>query len=287
MTSFKRNRSTSSLHFTKMQGLGNDFMVVNATEQPFQLNAKQIQQLADRHFGVGFDQFLLVETSTTPKADFVYRIFNADGNEVNQCGNGARCIARFVREQGLTEKNQLTVTTRTGLLELKIETNGDVTVDMGIPNLEPTKIPFLADKPASTYVLEIDSNQTIEISACSIGNPHAVIVVDELEHAPVKIIGEQLNKHPRFPEGVNVGFMQIVNRNAIKLRVFERGAGETLACGSGAAAAVVVGRTRELLNDTVTVELPGGSLNISWQSPDSHLFLSGPATTVYEGVINI
>jgi diaminopimelate epimerase len=287
MTSLKKNTSASSLHFTKMQGLGNDFMVVNAIQQPFHLNAKQIQQLSDRHFGVGFDQLLLVESSTIPGADFVYRIFNADGNEVNQCGNGARCIARFVREQGLTEKNQLIVTTRAGLLELKIENNGDVTVDMGIPNLEPAKIPFLANKLDSTYSLEIDSTQTIEISACSIGNPHAVIVVDDLNHASVHYIGEQLNKHSRFPEGVNVGFMQIVNRNAIKLRVFERGAGETLACGSGAAAAVVVGRTRELLNDTVTVELPGGRLQVSWKSPDSHLFLTGPAVTVFKGIVSV
>ena len=285
-TLINNSNDVTKLHFTKMQGLGNDFMVINGIRQPFLLNAKQIQQLSDRHFGVGFDQLLLVEASSNPSADFVYRIFNADGQEVNQCGNGARCIARFVREQGLSDKTHLTVQTRVGSLELNIKENGDVTVNMGIPEFEPKKIPFAVSEFAPIYLFNCHS-QIFEVSACSLGNPHAVIVVEQLENTDVQKIGQQFNQDPRFPEGVNVGFIKIENRNAVKLRVFERGVGETFACGSGAAAAVAVGRLRELLNDTVTVTLPGGQLTIVWKNRSAPLYLSGPTKTVYEGTVTL
>ena len=229
---------TDTIQFTKMQGAGNDFMVIDGISQSIQLTAEQIKALAHRQFGVGFDQLLLVETSTI--ADFKYRIFNADGSEVAQCGNGARCFVRFVVDQHLTEKREISVETASGIITPKLEDNGLVTVNMGAPRFNPNEIPFVADATATTYKLDVGGQQ-IEVSAVSMGNPHAVLVVDDVETAPVAALGSQIELHPRFPERVNAGFMQIVDAHHIKLRVFERGTGETLACGTGACAAVVAG----------------------------------------------
>ena len=274
------------IEFTKMHGLGNDFVVMDAINQSVFLTAEQIQQLADRHLGIGFDQLLLVEGATTSSADFRYRIYNADGGEVGQCGNGARCFMQFVHERGLTQKATLQVETAGGPLQLSRAADGQVTVDMGIPRLEPTKIPFLAAARDVTYPIEVN-NISLEIAAISMGNPHAVLLVDAVDRAPVAELGPAIERHPRFPERVNVGFMEIVDADTIRLRVYERGAGETLACGSGACAAVVAGRLQERLSAHVKVLLNGGELVVSWPGEGQPVLMTGPATTVYQGRIEL
>lgn len=272
--------------FTKMHGLGNDFVVFDAFTQPLRLTPEQFRLIGDRHFGIGCDQILLVEPPTLPDTDFNYRIFNADGDEVEQCGNGARCFARYVRDKGLTEKQEITVGTRAGIIKLFVEADGMVRVNMGVPLLEPGHIPFVADRQAADYPVEV-LGETITLGAVSMGNPHAVIVVDDLENAPLERIGTALQQHPRFPQRVNVGFMQILSADAIALRVFERGVGETLACGTGACAAVVSGRLRGLLNKSVKVSLPGGALMIEWVDEQAPVLMHGPAASVFEGNIDL
>ncbi len=275
---------TQTIKFTKMQGAGNDFIVIDGINQAIQLSADQIKTLAHRQFGIGFDQLLLVESSGL--ADFKYRIFNADGSEVAQCGNGARCFVRFVSEQRLTDKREIRVETASGIITPKLEDNGLVTVNMGAPRFAPGEIPFIADAVATTYTLDINNRQ-VEISAISMGNPHAVQVVDNVETAPVVELGSQIEVHPRFPARVNAGFMQIVDAHHIKLRVFERGSGETLACGTGACAAVVAGIQRGLLQSPVRVTARGGELHIAWQGGDSPVMMTGPAVTVFTGEVQI
>ncbi len=272
------------LKFSKMQGLGNDFVVIDGLRQPVVLTAEHIRQLADRHFGIGCDQVLLVEAADSAEVDFHYRIFNADGSEVEQCGNGARCFARFVRDQGLTAKDDLRVMTAAGLLRMQLLADGRVMVDMGQPRLEPTTIPFFATEQSLRYVIAADG-MDLEVGVVSMGNPHVVLAVDDVERAPVAHLGPLLERHGRFPQRVNVGFMQVVTPELIRLRVFERGTGETLACGSGACAAVVVGRLWGLLWPNVRVELPGGALDIHWAGEGEAVALTGPATTVFEGWI--
>ncbi|MGD8631111.1 MAG: diaminopimelate epimerase [Gammaproteobacteria bacterium] len=274
------------LEFTKMHGLGNDFVVIDAINQQVALDAEQVRRLARRRFGIGCDQLLLVETATTPTADFRYRIFNADGGEVGQCGNGARCFMRFVREHGLTDKSQLQVETASGPLLLVQEDDGLVTVDMGIPRLQPREIPFDAPAYASSYPLEV-AGEKLEIAAVSMGNPHAVLQVNDIDSAPVGELGPAIERHRRFPERTNAGFMQVVDPETIRLRVYERGAGETLACGSGACAAVVAGRMWDLLAPRVKVILTGGELVVSWPGEGRPVLMTGPATTVYEGRIRL
>ncbi len=282
------------IEFTKMHGLGNDFMVINAISQNISLASEQIRFLSNRHTGIGFDQLLLIENSDEPEVDFRYRIYNADGGEVEQCGNGARCFARFVRDEGLTNKTEISVITKTGIILLKIESNGSVTVDMDKPILHPKNIPFKTDKQSVTYKLTIDSNavkNVVEFSAVSMGNPHAVILVDDINIAPVEAIGEALQAHSSFPQSVNVGFMQVHNKDNISLRVYERGVGETQACGTGACAAVVAGRLLGVLDEDVTVSLLGGELNISWlgsaQELDHPVMMTGPTATVFKGTITL
>ncbi|WP_337955328.1 diaminopimelate epimerase [Methylophaga thiooxydans] len=272
------------LKYSKMHGLGNDFVVIDAIEQTVELTSAQIQFLSDRRFGVGCDQLLLVEKPQTAEADFRYRIFNADGGEVAQCGNGARCFARFVRDKGLTTKDTIAVETASGLIYPTLQADGSVTVDMGKPIFEPAKIPFQAEE-ATTYMLTIGEHGKKEIAALSMGNPHAVMLVDDVTVAPVLELGPLIESHERFPERVNAGFMQIVDSDSIRLRVFERGAGETSACGTGACAAVVSGIKRGLLNTMVTVSLPGGDLQISWPDQDASVWMTGPAEHVFDGEI--
>jgi diaminopimelate epimerase len=274
------------LEFTKMHGLGNDFVVIDLVTQRVRLEPPQIRQIADRHFGVGFDQLLIVEPPTRPDVDFKYRIFNADGSEVQQCGNGARCFARFVRERRLTRKNRLVVETASGIIELFVDNNGWVRVNMGAPRLEPARIPFKADLHCLTYDIEV-GGKTIEIGVVSMGNPHAVLLVDDVGTAPVETLGPLLESHPRFPERVNVGFLQIVDRQTVNLRVYERGAGETLACGTGACAAVVSGILRGLLDEQVRVHLPGGELDIQWQGHGEPVWMTGPTARVFDGVLRL
>ena len=269
-------------HFSKMHGLGNDFMVVDCVTQNVFFSPDLIRRLSDRYTGIGFDQLLIVEAPYDPESDFHYRIFNADGSEVEQCGNGARCFARFVRMKGLTNKFSINVSTKKGKMVLKIEENDQITVNMGQPVFEPGKIPFKAKQVEKTYILRTQDH-TLFCGAVSMGNPHVVTVVDEINTAEVEELGPLLESHERFPERVNAGFMQLLNRNEINLRVYERGAGETQACGSGACAAVAVGISQGLLDEEVTVHLPGGDLKIYWQGPDSPLFMTGPATHVYDG----
>lgn len=273
------------LLFTKMHGLGNDFVVIDGINQRVELSPAQFRFLADRHFGIGCDQILLVEPPTRPEADFRYRIFNADGGEVQQCGNGARCFVRFVHEHGLTDKREIRVETAAGIIVPRLEADGQVTVNMGPPRFAPADIPFLADAPAVTYVLDI--GQPVEITALSMGNPHAVLETCNVDTAPVAEWGPLIEHHPRFPERVNVGFMQLLHRRAIRLRVHERGTGETLACGTGACAAVVAGIRRGLLDHQVEVQTRGGRLNISWQGEGHAVFMTGPAVTVFEGEIKL
>ena len=275
-----------TLSFSKMHGLGNDFVVINAIDQDVNLSAAQIRRLADRRYGVGCDQLLLVETPDQSDAEFRYRIFNADGHEVEQCGNGARCFARFVRQTGLTAARRIPVQTKAGHIELIIEDNDQVTVNMGAPQLQPEAIPFEAMVRAQRYALSVDG-ETVEIGAVSMGNPHAVLEVPHIDSAPLEKLGPQVETHPRFPNRVNVGFMEIVGRSHIRLRVYERGVGETLACGSGACAAVVVGRIQGTLDETVTVELRGGDLVVSWAGEHQPVLMTGPATFVFEGKIDL
>ena len=276
------------LRFTKMHGLGNDFVVIDAVTQAQArtLAPAQVRFLADRHFGVGCDQVLVVEQSSRPDADFRYRIFNADGGEVEQCGNGARCFVRFVHDKGLTARRAIRVETQCGLIEPRLEDDGLVSVDMGVPRFEPTRVPFIAESDALVQRLELDGG-AVEITALSMGNPHAVQVVANVDAAPVGVQGPLIENHPRFPQRVNAGFMQVVDRHAIRLRVFERGAGETLACGTGACAAVAAGIARGLLDSPVRVATRGGELAIAWGGPGQPVLMTGPATTVFEGEIEL
>ncbi|KAF0811186.1 diaminopimelate epimerase [Alcanivorax sp. S71-1-4] len=275
------------LKFTKMHGLGNDFMVLDGIRQSLPeegppLSPEAMRRLADRHFGVGFDQLLIVQPPRGD-ADFRYRIFNADGSEVSQCGNGARCFARFVRDEGLTDKHEIRVETANGQMTLRLTDDGLVTVNMGPPRWALADIPFRASAMADTYILVAGQN-AFEVSAVGLGNPHCVMLVENVDTAPVETVGPLLESHPDFPERVNVGFMQLVDRSHIRLRVFERGSGETLACGSGACAAVVCGQKRGLLDETVEVSLAGGTLRVHYDGTNGVL-MTGPASRVYDGVI--
>jgi len=272
--------------FTKMHGLGNDFVVFDATRETLDLSPQQVRFLADRRFGVGCDQVLLVEAPRQPGTDFYYRIFNADGGEVEQCGNGARCFARFVREHGLATRDEIDVGTRAGTIRLFLEPDGQVRVNMGTPRLDPSQIPFVAEAIAASYDLEVEG-RTYPIAAVSMGNPHAVLQVPSVADAPVGTLGPAIQRHPRFPMGVNVGFMQVVDGARIRLRVYERGSGETLACGTGACAAVVAGRIQGLLDERVRVTLPGGELIIAWAGAGQPVWMTGPAVFVYEGEITL
>ena len=272
------------IHFTKMHGLGNDFVVIDGISQTVLVDPAHIRQLADRRLGIGCDQVLLVEAAQQADADFRYRIFNADGGEVEQCGNGARCFARFVRDRGLTDKDDLCVETLAGLLRLRLQPDGQVGVDMGQPRLEPRDIPFFADERAARYLIAADGLD-LEVGAVSMGNPHVVLPVEDVAQAPVAHLGPLLERHGRFPKRTNVEFMEIVAPDHIRLRIYERGAGETLACGSGACAAVVAGRLWGQLWPTVRVELPGGELRIHWAGEGESVTMIGPATTVFEGWI--
>lgn len=274
------------LKFTKMHGLGNDFVVLDGITQAIDLSPAQLKFIADRHFGIGCDQILLVEKAGVPDADFRYRIFNADGGEVQQCGNGARCFVRFVHDKALTSKSEIRVETASGIIIPKLEVDGQVTVNMGVPRFEPQDIPFVAETRQLTYALDLQDG-FVEISALSMGNPHAVQVVSNAETAPVAQQGPLIESHARFPQRVNAGFMQVLARDHIKLRVYERGAGETLACGTGACAAVVAGITRGLLDAQVRVTTHGGDLVIRWEGEGQPVFMSGPAVTVFEGEINV
>ena len=274
------------LKFSKMHGLGNDFVVLDGVRQQVDLSPEQLRYLADRNFGVGCDQILLVEKATQAGVDFRYRIFNADGGEVEQCGNGARCFVRFVHEQGLTDKRQIRVETMRGIIEPRLEGDGNVTVDMGEPRFQPAEIPFLADDDVIIHLLDV-ADETLETTVVSMGNPHAVQVVDDVDTHPVGEHGPLIERHERFPKRVNAGFMQIVDEHHIKLRVYERGSGETLACGTGACAAAVAGIRRGLLASPVRVATRGGELNIAWGGPCRPVLMTGPAVTVFEGEIEL
>ncbi|MEH6557705.1 MAG: diaminopimelate epimerase [Oceanicoccus sp.] len=274
------------LRFTKMHGLGNDFVVLDLITQRFNLQPEHVRKLSDRHFGIGCDQLLVVETPTQPDVDFRYRIYNCDGNEVEQCGNGARCFAKFVRDKKLTGKNRIRVETNTGIIELSVMEDRQVRVNMGKPILEPADIPFIASGRANTYPLVV-GNQQLSIGAVSMGNPHAVILVDDVKTAPVATLGPAVECHPDFPQRVNAGFMQVLSRKEINLRVFERGVGETLACGSGACAAMVSGQLQGLLDQRITAHLPGGSLTLEWRGEGHPVMMTGPASNVFEGQITI
>jgi diaminopimelate epimerase len=275
------------LQFSKMHGLGNDFMVIDGINQTFIPIASQISRWADRHFGVGFDQLLLVENSEREDALFKYRIFNADGSEVAQCGNGARCFARFIREQGLTSERSIPVETSAGILHLTMIDDERVRVNMGVPEFRPWRIPFKAAARAARYPLEVN-DETLQISALAIGNPHAVLLVDDIEDADVEDLGPAIESHPDFPERVNVGFMQIIDPTHFKLRVYERGTGETLACGSGACAAMAAGQVAGLLEtEGVTASLRGGDLLLDWQGEDYPVMMTGGTATVYQGELHL
>lgn len=274
------------IQFSKMHGLGNDFVVIDNVTQNVFFSKDKIQQLADRNFGIGFDQLLMVEPPYDPEQDFHYRIFNADGSEVSQCGNGARCFARFVKMKGLTNRNKIVVSTKSGRMVLYLEKDGQVTVNMGKPIFDPAQIPLKANKEEGTYIVRAD-DKTLFCGAVSMGNPHCVMEVDDVNTADVESIGPILERHERFPEGVNVGFMQVINPNHIKLRVFERGAGETLACGSGACAAMAIGHIQGKLGKEVKVDLPGGSLKIRWQGKDNVLKMTGPAEHIFDGNLSL
>lgn len=269
------------LEFTKMHGLGNDFVVIDLVRQRAYLDTLTIQRMADRHFGIGFDQLLIVEPPEDPSADFKYRIFNADGSEVQQCGNGVRCFARFVFEHQLTYKHKIRVQTKSGIVEPELGANGWVRVNMGLPKFLPEQIPFQADEPQALYPLQLQDLE-IKIDVVNMGNPHAVILVEDVLKADVAHIGPQVEAHKRFPERVNAGFLQVMARNKARLRVYERGVGETLACGTGACAAAVSGIRRGLLDANVDIELAGGLLNIAWKEGEP-VWMTGPTATVYEG----
>ena len=275
------------IKFSKMHGLGNDFVVIDGMRQYVELTPETIRALGDRHMGVGFDQLLLVEPPETPGADFRYRIFNADGSEVEQCGNGARCFVRFVHDQGLTEKSAIVVETKRGIIHPRLEANGLVTVDMGQPRFSPAEIPFESESDAAEQSLQLPDGTSLVIGVVSMGNPHAVTVVADTETAPVAVQGPQIENHARFPQRVNAGFMQVLDRHNIRLRVYERGAGETLACGTGACAAVVSGIRRGLLDSPVRVQTRGGDLNIAWSGVGQPVIMTGPAVTVFTGEIEL
>ena len=275
-----------NLKFTKMHGAGNDFVVLDGVRKHIELTPEQLRLLADRHFGVGCDQILIVEKADNIEADFRYRIFNSDGGEVEQCGNGARCFMRFVHDQKLTAKREIVVETHSGLISPRLEQDGRVTVNMGTPIFESTRIPFDGGSGAASEPLEV-AGAALNISAVSMGNPHAVQVVEDIELAPVKELGPLIEHHPRFPKRVNAGFMQVMNRHHIRLRVYERGAGETLSCGTGACAAVVAGIRRGLLDSPVNVATRGGALTIAWESEGAVVQMTGPAIAVFTGEIHI
>lgn len=274
------------IKFTKMHGLGNDFIVIDAVTQNVRLTPAIVRRLADRKTGIGCDQLLVVEPPTQPDIDFSYRIYNSNGDEVEQCGNGARCLARFIHDRKLTGKNPIRVKTSNRVMELKVVDKNTVAVDMGIPELDPTVIPFQAAQQALHYSIDVDG-ETQQISAISMGNPHAVLITDDVANAPVADLGAKLERHPRFPNRVNVGFMQIESRDTIKLRVFERGVGETQACGSGACAAAVAALQQNLVNSPVTVQLTRGTLQIDWKGEGHPLIMTGPAATVFHGRVRI
>ncbi len=274
------------LQFTKMQGAGNDFVVLDAVSESIQLTKNQIQLISDRHFGIGCDQILMVEPPTSPDLDFFYRIFNADGSESGQCGNGARCFALFVKEKGLIHKNEIKIGTESQQMSVSILENEQVRVHMGTPRFEPKEVPLMAEKENTEYEIKIN-NDYYRIGAVSLGNPHAVQLVGDLESADIQTLGPLIEKHEMFPDGVNVGFMQRLNSKYIRLRVYERGVGETLACGSGACAAVAVGQKMDILDSVVEVDLPGGRLTVEWHGGTEPMYLTGPATKVFEGRITL
>ena len=277
------------IKFTKMHGLGNDFMVVDGVTQKVFFSPDLIKRLGDRHFGIGFDQLLLVEPPYNPDLDFHYRIFNQDGSEVQMCGNGARCFARFVCEHGLCNKKEIKVSTMAGELTLKLEDDNEVVVNMGVPITDPQKVPCTYWSEQTIYTMALDEalakQSSITIGAVSMGNPHAVTIVEDINTCAIDVLGPIMESHSDFPERVNVGFMQIVSCGEVKLRVYERGCGETMACGSGACAAAVVGMLQGHLDSKVKVHLPGGTLSISWDGPGKPVMMKGPATTVFEGTI--
>ncbi|MBA4152404.1 MAG: diaminopimelate epimerase [Acinetobacter sp.] len=274
------------LEFTKMHGLGNDFLMLDLVSQRVHLSPALIRKLADRNRGVGFDQLLVVEPPQRPDVDFRYRIYNADGSEVSQCGNGARCFARFVQDRRLTRKDSLTVQTASGIITLHINADGWVRVDMGKPRFTPSEVPFLSDREALTYTLDVDGDQ-VEFATVSMGNPHAVIRVPDVSNAPVERLGAILESHPSFPERVNVGFMQVLNRSEIRLRVFERGTGETQACGTGACAAAVAAMRQGLVDRQVQVHLPGGTLAIEWSNDEAPVIMTGPTQRSFDGLLRL
>lgn len=279
------------LVFTKMHGAGNDFVVVDGYTAPVSLTSTQIKKIANRHFGVGCDQLLIVEKTSTPNIDFRYRIFNADGGEVEQCGNGARCFVRFVHHKGLTQKSEIAVETASGIIMLALGDDDQVTVNMGAPRFEPKDIPFVAEARQKTYALQTSIHGNVgvalQITALSMGNPHAVTIVDNVESANVAELGPLIESHESFPQRVNAGFMQIINPHEIKLRVYERGAGETLSCGTGACAAVVSGIQLGLLQSPVLVHARGGDLRIEWMGENNSVMMTGDAEIVFEGIIEI
>ena len=274
------------VEFTKMHGLGNDFMVVDLISQRAFFDAMTIRRLADRHFGIGFDQLLIVEAPDFPNVDFKYRIFNADGSEVEQCGNGVRCFAQFVHSRQLTNKKRFKVQTSAGIVEPELGENGWVRVNMGYPKFLPNEIPFIADEPEALYDIALADDQQLTIDVVNMGNPHAVTIVSDVLTADVAKIGPQVESHERFPQRVNAGFMQIIDEKHARLRVFERGVGETMACGTGACAAAVSGIRRGLLSDKVEIELAGGKLHIEWKEGDV-VWMTGPTATVYEGRLDL
>jgi diaminopimelate epimerase len=274
------------LRFTKMHGLGNDFVVFDGVSQSVVLTPEQCRRIADRHFGVGCDQILLVEAPSRDDADFRYRIFNADGGEVEQCGNGARCFVRFVHDHGLTGKTSIRVETASGIIEPRLLDSGLITVNMGAPRFAPADIPFTAEAEAMTYPLKVGQH-VIDIAALSMGNPHAVLRVNDLDSAPVDILGAAIESHARFPQRVNAGFMQVLTPHDIRLRVYERGAGETLACGTGACAAAVAGIRQGWLQSPVSVHTKGGDLIIEWAGMGHAVLMTGPAETVFEGELEL
>ena len=271
--------------FTKMHGLGNDFVLIDSVNQSVNLSLDQLRNIANRRIGIGCDQILLIERAESD-ADFRYRIFNSDGGEVEQCGNGARCLVSYIYDKGMTQKKEISVETLGGIIFPKLEINGEVTVNMGTPKFEPKEIPFVADKRMLTYLLEVNEKQ-IEFSILSMGNPHAVQVVEDINQSPVLVEGSLIESHSRFPKHVNAGYMQIVNREHINLRVYERGAGETLSCGTGACAAVVAGITRGLLDSRVTVSTTGGNLSICWEGDNNPVWMTGPTVSVFDGEIEL
>ncbi|MCD4864357.1 diaminopimelate epimerase [Pseudomonas sp. PLB05] len=274
------------LRFTKMHGLGNDFMVLDLISQHAHIQPKHVRLWGDRNTGVGFDQLLIVETPTTPDVDFRYRIFNADGSEVEQCGNGARCFARFVFDKRLTVKKQIRVETKSGIIELHLKGDGQVRVDMGAPRLQAAEIPFIAEAETLSHAVQVDG-ETVELAVVSMGNPHGVLRVADVDQAPVLTLGPKLECHPRFPQKANIGFLQIIDTQRARLRVWERGVGETRACGTGACAAAVAGIRQGWLKSPVSIELPGGLLNIEWDGVGQPVLMTGPATRVYEGQVRV